>query len=236
MSVVGYDDDPLADYMDAPLTTIRMPLWELGAAAVDALIGQLSGEPARDVVVDTPPELVVRRSTAAPRCPRMIGPRFDEAVAYASVLHGEHVRKGTGGVPYIAHLLGVAGLVLEDGGGEDEAIAAILHDAVEDQGGAARLEDIRRRFGERVAEIVRGCSDAIREPGAEKADWWLRKCTHLDHLAHAEGDLAEPLLRVSMADKLSNLRATVRDAGLRGREFWGCSRRAPRASSGTTAA
>jgi LacI family transcriptional regulator len=66
VSAVGYDDDPLADYMDAPLTTIRMPLWELGAVAVDALIGQLSGEPARDVVVDTPPELVVRRSTAAP--------------------------------------------------------------------------------------------------------------------------------------------------------------------------
>jgi DNA-binding LacI/PurR family transcriptional regulator len=67
VSVVGYDDDPLADYMDAPLTTIRMPLWELGAMAADALIGQLRGEPARDIVVDTPPELVVRRSTAAPR-------------------------------------------------------------------------------------------------------------------------------------------------------------------------
>jgi (p)ppGpp synthase/HD superfamily hydrolase len=105
-------------------------------------------------------------------------------------------------------------------GGEDEAIAASLHDAVEDRGGAARLADIRRRFRESVAEVVLGCSDAIREPGAEKADWWLRKCTHLDHLAHADGDLAEPLLRVSMADKLSNLRATVRDAGLRGREFW----------------
>jgi DNA-binding LacI/PurR family transcriptional regulator len=66
VSVVGYDDDPLADYMDAPLTTIRMPLWELGATAVDALIAQLRGEPARDVVVDTPPELVVRASTAPP--------------------------------------------------------------------------------------------------------------------------------------------------------------------------
>lgn len=151
----------------------------------------------------------------------MLGERFDEAVAYASILHGDHVRKGSGGVPYMAHLLGVAALVLEDRGGEDEAIAAMLHDAVEDRGGAARLEDIRRRFGAPVAEIVRGCSDAIREPGAEKADWWLRKCTHLDHLAHADGDLAVPLLRVSMADKLSNLRATVRDAGLRGHEFWG---------------
>ena len=150
----------------------------------------------------------------------MLGPRFDEAVSYASILHGDHVRKGSGGVPYMAHLLGVAALVLEDGGGEDEAIAALLHDAVEDRGGEARLEDIRRRFGEPVAEIVRGCGDAIREPGMAKADWWLRKCTHLDHLAHAEGDLARPLLRVSMADKLSNLRATVRDAGMRGAPFW----------------
>jgi GTP pyrophosphokinase len=150
----------------------------------------------------------------------MLGKRFEEAVSYAAVLHGDHVRKGSGGVPYMAHLLGVAALVLEDGGDEDEAIAAMLHDAVEDRGGVPRLEDIRRRFGERVAEIVRGCSDAIREPGEAKADWWPRKCAHLDHLAHADGDLAAPLLRVSMADKLSNLRATVRDARMRGPEFW----------------
>jgi (p)ppGpp synthase/HD superfamily hydrolase len=150
----------------------------------------------------------------------MLGKRFEEAVSYAAVLHGDHVRKGSGGVPYMAHLLGVAALVLEDGGDEDEAIAAMLHDAVEDRGGTPRLEDIRRRFGERVAEIVRGCSDAIREPGEAKADWWPRKCAHLDHLAHADGDLAAPLLRVSMADKLSNLRATVRDAKMRGHDFW----------------
>jgi (p)ppGpp synthase/HD superfamily hydrolase len=149
----------------------------------------------------------------------MLARRFEEAVAYASIVHGDHVRKG-GGVPYMAHLLGVAALVLEDGGGEDEAIAAMLHDAVEDRGGAARLEDIRRRFGERVAAIVRGCSDAIREPGVEKEDWWVRKCTHLEHLARADGDIAGPLLRVSMADKLSNLRATVRDARARGPGFW----------------
>ncbi len=147
------------------------------------------------------------------------------------------MRKGSDAVPYMAHLLGVAALVLEDGGDEDEAIAAMLHDAVEDRGGVPRLQDIRRRFGERVAEIVRGCSDAIREPGDAKADWWLRKCDHLDHLAHADGDLAAPLLRVSMADKLSNLRATVRDAGSARRPGSGSSSaRAPRASSGTTAA
>jgi (p)ppGpp synthase/HD superfamily hydrolase len=149
----------------------------------------------------------------------MLGPRFEAAVAYAAIVHGDQVRKGSG-VPYLAHLLGVAALVLEDGGGEDEAIAALLHDAVEDRGGQRRLDDIRGRFGEHVAAIVLGASDAIREPGTAKADWWERKCTHLAHLGAADGDLAAPLLRVAMADKLSNLRATVRDAQARGPEFW----------------
>jgi (p)ppGpp synthase/HD superfamily hydrolase len=149
----------------------------------------------------------------------MLSTRFEEAVSYAAEAHATQVRKGSG-VPYIAHLLGVAALVLEDGGGEDETIAALLHDAVEDQGGPARLAQIRDLFGAQVADIVEGCSDSILEMGAEKADWWERKCAHLDHLAHADGDLKEPLLRVSMADKLSNLRATVRDAGLQGDAFW----------------
>jgi (p)ppGpp synthase/HD superfamily hydrolase len=154
----------------------------------------------------------------------MLGRRFDEAVAYASIVHGDQVRKRSGsgvpGVPYIAHLLGVAGLVLEDGGGEDEAIAALLHDAVEDRGGLPRLDDIRHRFGDRVAAIVRGCSDAFPDRGGEKKEWWARKCAHLEHLMGVDGDLALPILRVTMADKLSNLRATVRDARLRGPEFW----------------
>jgi (p)ppGpp synthase/HD superfamily hydrolase len=149
----------------------------------------------------------------------VLSARFEDAVSYAAQAHADQVRKGSG-VPYVAHLLGVAALVLEDRGGEDEAIAALLHDAVEDQGGPTRLEDIRGRFGERVAQIVEGCSDSIREEGEPKADWWERKCAHLDHLAHVDGDLAAPLLRVSMADKLSNLRATVRDAGLDGDGFW----------------
>jgi len=149
----------------------------------------------------------------------MLGPRFDEAVSYAAVVHADQVRKGSG-VPYMAHLLGVASLVLEDGGDEDRAIAGLLHDAVEDRGGRPRLNDIRQRFGMRVATIVEGCSDAISEDGEPKGDWWGRKCGHLEHLAEAGGDLREPLLRVSMADKLSNLRATVRDAGLKGDGFW----------------
>ena len=149
----------------------------------------------------------------------MLGPRFDEAMAYARVVHADQVRKGSG-VPYMAHLLGVASLVLEGGGDEDEAIAALLHDAVEDRGGRPRLNDIRQRFGMRVATIVEGCSDAISEDGEPKGDWWGRKCGHLEHLAEADGDLREPLLRVSMADKLSNLRATVRDAVRGDERFW----------------
>ncbi len=150
----------------------------------------------------------------------MLGPKFEEAVSYAVVVHADQRRKGSG-VPYMAHLLGVAALVLEDGGSEEEAIAALLHDAVEDRGGRLRLEDIRHRFGAWVAAIVEGCSDAIPEPNTPKGEWWDRKCAHLEHLADVHGDLATPLLRVSMADKLSNLRATVRDAGGGDEGFWG---------------
>jgi (p)ppGpp synthase/HD superfamily hydrolase len=124
---------------------------------------------------------------------------------------------------YLAHLLGVASLVLEDGGDEEEAVAALLHDAVEDRGGVPRLEDIRLRFGDRVARIVNGCSDAAPERGKQKADWWTRKADYLRHLDQVDPDISEAVLRVSMADKLYNLRATVRDARpAQGRdEFWG---------------
>jgi (p)ppGpp synthase/HD superfamily hydrolase len=86
--------------------------------------------------------------------------RFDRALVYASYVHGGQVRKGTS-IPYIAHLLSVAATVLEYNGSEDMAIAALLHDAVEDQGGEQRLSDIRNRFGDRVADIVRSCSDVV---------------------------------------------------------------------------
>ncbi|MEI8132902.1 MAG: HD domain-containing protein, partial [Leptolinea sp.] len=83
--------------------------------------------------------------------------RFKEALCYATDLHAEQIRKGSG-VPYVAHLLGVASLVLEYGGSEDEAIAALLHDAVEDQGGQKTRQEIAQRFGENVAQIVDGCT------------------------------------------------------------------------------
>ena len=101
----------------------------------------------------------------------VISPRFTEALCYVAALHAQQRRK-VSGEPYLAHLLAVAAIVMEHGGDEDEAIAALLHDAVEDQGGAATLEEIRRRFGQTVAEIVAGCSDTMVSP---KPPWRQRK-------------------------------------------------------------
>ena len=88
---------------------------------------------------------------------------FDDALVYASRIHREHIRKGSG-LPYVSHLLGVVSIALENGANEDQAIAALLHDTVEDQGGADRLVDIRERYGDRVAEIVAHCTDSEVEP------------------------------------------------------------------------
>lgn len=110
--------------------------------------------------------------------------RFDEALVYAAKVHREQARKETT-IPYVGHLLGVASLVIEDGGDEDEAIAALLHDAVEDQGGAPRLADIRARFRGRVAGIVHGCGDSETADPAEKLAWDVRKKAHLEHLPSA---------------------------------------------------
>ena len=122
--------------------------------------------------------------------------RFDRAFAFARHLHRDQFRKGTA-IPYTAHLLAVAALVLEDGGDEDQAVAALLHDAVEDHGGLGRLEEIRQLFGERVAEIVEGCSDSFTIP---KPPWRERKERYIEHLRHADAGVR----RVSLADKLHN--------------------------------
>jgi (p)ppGpp synthase/HD superfamily hydrolase len=116
------------------------------------------------------------------------------------------------GRPYMAHLLGVASLVLEDGGDKDEVVAAVLHDAVEDRGGRPRLDDIRARFGARIAGIVESCSDAVMEPGEEKGEWFPRKVAYIRRLRCIDNGDETAVLRVTMADKLYNLRATVRDA------------------------
>src|SRR5438552_9523955 len=129
--------------------------------------------------------------------------RFDEALRFASKKHGGQTRKGTD-VPYIAHLMGVASLVLEAGGDEDLAIAALLHDVVEDCGGVPMLREVRRRFGVRVAKIVDGCTDADTFP---KSPWRERKETYIARLKKED---AETRL-VSAADKLNNVRSILSD-------------------------
>jgi len=140
--------------------------------------------------------------------------RFAEAVELAADAHGAQRRLGTR-IPYFAHLLVVTGLVIEDGGDEDQAIASMLHDAVEDGGGRPLLEQIRARFGERVAAIVEGCSDSI---DAEPEMTWIeRKRRYLDHLPEMRDD---GLLRVSLADKVHNARSIVRDHRQHGQLLW----------------
>jgi (p)ppGpp synthase/HD superfamily hydrolase len=146
-------------------------------------------------------------STALP-----LGHRFGEALVYANHLHGTQLRKGTR-IPYMSHLMAVASLVLEHGGDEDEAIAALLHDAVEDQGGEPTLAEIRRRFGERVADIVQSCTDADVIP---KPPWRERKVAYIAHLAHA----TPSALLVSNADKLHNARAILSDYQAIGDDLW----------------
>ncbi len=146
--------------------------------------------------------------------PPLLTGRFVRALALANEVHGEQRRKGTR-IPYVAHLLVVAGLVLEDGGAEDEAIAALLHDVVEDGGGLPMLERIREQFGERVARIVADCSDTT-SPG-EKEPWRERKLRYLDHLGSITDDGS---LRVSLADKVHNSRSIVRDYRLEGPRLW----------------
>ena len=129
--------------------------------------------------------------------------RYAHAVEYAGVIHATQTRNGTN-IAYISHLLGVSSLVLEAGGNEDEAIAGLLHDAVEDCGGLPRLADVRARFGDRVADIVLACSDSTDEEWKKVTSYWERKCRYLDHL-EATGD--DRAVLVSIADKAHNARA-----------------------------
>jgi (p)ppGpp synthase/HD superfamily hydrolase len=138
--------------------------------------------------------------------------RFEEALILATRLHTNQVRKGAR-IPYVAHPLAVTALVLEDGGDEYQAIAALLHDAVEDQGGIETLDEIRKHFGERVAHIVEGCSDSFESP---KPPWKERKVNYLRHLREADIDV----MRVSLADKLHNARSILRDLQQHGDVIW----------------
>lgn len=139
--------------------------------------------------------------------------KFDDALLYASQLHREQARKGTQ-IPYISHLLAVSAFVLEYGGTEAQAIAALLHDAVEDCGGEPVLTEIKVRFGSEVAEIVESCTDSF-EAGP-KRDWRERKVAYLEHLQ--ESDTAS--LLVVAADKLHNLLSIHRDLSHEGSGVW----------------
>jgi (p)ppGpp synthase/HD superfamily hydrolase len=142
----------------------------------------------------------------------LLSDRFQAAFVLALEKHKNQKRKGSG-TPYFAHLMSVCALVLENGGSEDQAIAALLHDAPEDQGGMAVLEEIREAFGEDVARIVDGCTDTYLKP---KPDWMPRKQAYLDKLKTA----SEDILLVSLADKVHNARCIVRDIKLYGDEIW----------------
>ncbi len=143
----------------------------------------------------------------------MLTRRFEEALLYANRLHATQIRKGSG-IPYISHLLSVAGLTLEYGGGENEAIAALLHDAVEDQGGPSTRADILNRFGPEVTTIVDGCTD---DSGHfPKPSWRARKEAYIAHVRHAP----HAVRLVSACDKLHNARTLVMDYRSQGERLW----------------
>jgi len=147
-------------------------------------------------------------TTTSPR----FSAKFQEALGYAAELHNTQTRKASE-VPYVGHLLSVAGLVIEADGTETEAIAALLHDAAEDLGGDATLDEIEKRFGKEVAAIVDECSDTVVTP---KPPWRQRKENYIAHL-HGASDSA---IRLSMADKLDNARAILRDLRRHGPQVW----------------
>jgi (p)ppGpp synthase/HD superfamily hydrolase len=154
----------------------------------------------------------VKRRAPSKKKPAEVKPalsnRFTEALGYAARLHSRQTRKGKN-QPYVGHLLGVASIVIQHGGDEEEAIAALLHDAVEDQGGIPRLNEIRKKFGTRVARIVDGCTDAYTNP---KPPWKERKLAYIERVAREPDDVR----LVSAADKLANARELLSDFRIEG--------------------
>lgn len=142
----------------------------------------------------------------------ILSSRFDFALTFATELHRRQVRKGSN-VPYIAHLLGVCSLVLEYGGDEDSAIAALLHDAIEDQGGLPTRDKIRHHFGENVTAIVEACSEANETP---KPPWRERKEAYINHVR----EMSDQAALVSAADKLHNVRSILKDWQAIGEKIW----------------
>jgi (p)ppGpp synthase/HD superfamily hydrolase len=187
---------------------VASPLAQARPAMAEALFG----------VQDTCDFILPARGTSppvatAPPSEFTLGPRTAQAFAFAVQVHGNQVRKATR-VSYLTHLMAVAALVGESGGTEDEVIAALLHDAVEDGGGAPILASVRATFGPEVADIVQGCTDD--DSGGEKAPWLERKRAYMAHLVGAP----LPVLRVSCADKLHNARSVERDLADHGPEVF----------------
>lgn len=141
----------------------------------------------------------------------ILSERFDAALQYAAQAHRHQQRKGSG-IPYLAHLLAVASLAIEYGADEDQAIAALLHDVIEDCG-SEHIPQLRSQFGERVLALVEGCTDSYTFP---KPDWHTRKNNYLAHLALAPTEL----LLISACDKLHNLRSIVQDYQQVGEAIW----------------
>jgi (p)ppGpp synthase/HD superfamily hydrolase len=150
--------------------------------------------------------------TTKPKSSLKLTRRFEQALLFATRKHASQIRKGTG-TPYISHLVSVSALVLEAGGDEDLAIAALLHDVVEDCGGAPMLKEVRRRFGERVADVVEACSDTDTTP---KPPWRKRKEQYIRHLRTADAGMR----LVSVADKLHNARSILADYREIGEPIW----------------
>jgi GTP pyrophosphokinase len=142
----------------------------------------------------------------------LLTPRYREALSFACTLHENQTRKGSG-VPYVSHLLWVSATILDHGGDEDQAVAGLLHDAVEDQGGLAVADDIRARFGDRVVRIVLECSDSHGDP---KPPWRDRKEAYVAAISTKSRDA----LLVTAADKLHNARSILRDFDAIGDALW----------------
>jgi (p)ppGpp synthase/HD superfamily hydrolase len=138
--------------------------------------------------------------------------RFTQALSYATQLHAQQRRKGSE-IPYISHLLSVTALVLEDGGDEDSAIAALLHDAIEDQGGATTRAQIHQLFGDRVTHLINACTESETHP---KPPWKQRKLQYLHQINVADDDV----IRIALADKLHNARSILRDLQIHPHQTW----------------
>lgn len=209
--VVKSDSEARLNYLEGKFPRLTGELRERAAgnedafdAAVSALV--MDGHAKALGALERPGDLRIQKEGAIwwPESPLVSAPRLRRALSYAAGLHAHQKRKGPDGTPYVAHLLGVCSLVFEAGGDEDQAIAALLHDAAEDQGGRERLEDIQERFGYRVARFVETCTDTFESP---KPEWRPRKEAYVSGLA----DETEDVLLVACADKLYNARAILRD-------------------------